>query len=156
MFQFAGKFGRHGCGRPGGREGFGGFGLEELLQDIDLTDEQVERLAELKGEGMGEGAQFMAQGGRHFKQIMQEILKENIDKDKVKEAHKALQEHRAKVGEKMLERALSIAETLTPQQRKQVKNRVQRRFLGLDGHDDRHGPGFGFSRSPGGPERRPT
>ena len=162
MFPFAGgRFGKHfgmppfgfGHGHHGGRGGCGGFG-EGMLQDLDLTDDQVERIAELKAEGMGEGMQMMAEGGKHFKQLMHELAGENIDRAKVKEAHKKLQEHKTKMGDAMLERALTFAETLTPDQRKKLKRSAMRRFLGLDGDEGRRGPGFGqgFGFGPeGGP-----
>jgi Spy/CpxP family protein refolding chaperone len=158
MFPFAGRFGKHfgippfGFGHHGGRGGCGGFGHEGMLQDLDLTDDQVERIAELKAEGMGEGMQLMAQGSQFFKQLMHELANENIDRDKVKEAHKKLQEHKTKMGDAMLERALTFAEMLTAEQRKKLKRSAMRRFLGLDGDQGRHepgGPGFGFG--PGGP-----
>ncbi len=139
--------GHHGRGGMGGFGGFGGFGYEGFLQDLDLTDAQVEKIAELKADSMGEGMEAMLQGKRYFKQLMQELAQENIDKDKVKAAHKALQEHKAKTGEMLLERALAFAETLTGEQRKKLKRSAMRRFLNLDG-DDRHGSGFGFG--PGG------
>jgi|LakMenEpi03Aug12_release.lakeMendotaPanAssembly.Ray.scaffolds.fasta_scaffold243856_2 Spy/CpxP family protein refolding chaperone len=158
MFPFAGgRFGKHcGPGGPGGRHGHGPFGHfgAELLEDLDLTDEQVEKIAELKADGMSEGMRMMAEGGQAFKGLMREILKEDLNKEKVREAHKKLQEHKIKMGEAMLERALSFAETLTPEQRKKLKRSTQRRFLGLDG--DRRGggpgfgPGFGFGPGPGG------
>lgn len=160
MFPFAGgKFGGKRCG-PGGHGGhhgghgpFGHIGAE-FLHDLDLTDEQVEKIAELKADGMGEGMRMMAEGGQAFKHLMRELMKEDLDKEKVKEAHKKLQEHKIKMGDAMLERALTFAETLTPEQRKKLKRSTMRRFLGLDG--DRRGgpgfgPGFGFGPGQGGP-----
>ncbi|HEY9678349.1 MAG TPA: Spy/CpxP family protein refolding chaperone [Drouetiella sp.] len=160
MFPFGKGFGKR-CGGPWdhehGRHGmFGGF--SDLLQDLDLTDDQVERIAELKAEGMGEGMRMMSEGGQYFKQIVRELTKETIDKDKVREAHKNLREQKIKMGDAMLERALAVSETLTPEQRKKLKRGMQRRFLGLDGHrgGPGFGPGFGFGPGgPGGPGGRP-
>jgi len=163
MFPFAGgRFGGKHCGPgghggpggPGGHGPFGHFG-GEMLEDLDLTDDQVERIAELKSDGMGEGMRLMAEVGQGFKLLMRELTKENLDKEKIKEAHKKLQEQKIKMGDAMLERALTFAETLTPEQRKKLKRSATRRFLGLDGHHrggpGPGGPGFGFGPGPGGP-----
>lgn len=159
MFPFAGnRFGGKRCG-PGGHGGhghgpIGHFGAE-MLQELELSDDQVERIAELKADGMGEGMRMMAEGGQAFKHLMRELMNENLNKEKVKEAHKKLQEHKIKMGDAMLERALTFAETLTPEQRKKLKRSTMRSFLGLDG--DRRGgpgpggPGFGFGPGQGGP-----
>jgi Spy/CpxP family protein refolding chaperone len=162
MFPFAGRMGKHGGGFGGHGQhqggGFGGFFCAGFLDDLELTDEQVERIAEIKAEGMGEGLLLMAQGGKQFKQLMRELSAENINKDKVKEAHKALQEHKTKMGDMMLDRALTFAETLTPEQRKKLKRLAMRRFIGLDGGGPGSGAGFGFGPGgggPGGPGRGP-
>lgn len=154
-----GKFGKR-CG-PGGHHGRGGplghFGFD-MLQDLDLTDEQIERIAELKADGMSEGMLMMAEGGKHFKLLIRELMNENLDKEKVKEAHKKLQEHKMKAGEQMVERALQFSEVLTPEQRKKLKRSAMRRFLHLD-FDPRKshefGSGFGFGPGSGGPPRGP-
>ena len=159
MFPFAGKYGKHGgapefgygyghgrhagrggFGPSGGRAGFGAFGGpggfgpfggEHMLHELDLTEDQIEKLAELKAEGMGDGMGSMSQGGKLFKAILHELSSETIDRTKVKDAHKKLQEHRTKVGDDMLDRALRFAEILTPEQRKRLKHSALRRFLGL-------------------------
>ncbi len=161
MFPFAGgrfggkRFGPedHG-GHHGGHGPFGHFGAD-MLQDLELTDDQVEKIAELKADGMSEGMRMKAEGAQAFKHLMRELMKEDLDKEKVKEAHKKLQGHKTKIADATLERALTFAETLTPDQRKKLKRSTMRRFLGLDG--DRRGgpgpgsPGFGFGPGQGGP-----
>jgi len=153
MFSFAERLGRMGgFGYGRGRHGHhhrGDGGFSALLRELDLTDDQIERIAELKAEGMSEGKQLMVQGGRYFKQLMAELLKDKIDYERVKEAHKAIQEHKNKLGNIMLEHAGSFAETLTSEQRKKVKNLVAKRFLGLDKNDDWHGPEYGGEHEPG-------
>lgn len=157
MFPFSGgKYGgKHwGPGGPGGRHGHGPFGHfgTEMLQDLDLNDDQVERIAELKADGMSEGMRMMAEGGQLFKHMMRELMKEDLDKNQVKDAHRKLQEHRQKMGDSMLERALAFAEILTPEQRKKLRRSTLRRFLGLDGErrgGPGFGPGFGFGPGPG-------
>lgn len=157
MFPFAGRFGKqcgdHFAGGEHHRHGmFGGMGAD-LLHELDLTDDQVERIAELKAEGMGDGMKFMSEGGKLFKQLIRELTNEKLDRNKVKDAYKHLQEHKTKVGDAMIERALTFAEALTPEQRKKLKRSMQRKFLGLDG-GRRGGPGggqgFGFGPGQGG------
>lgn len=136
MFPFAGKrcgdpFEGGGPGRHGMFEGLG----SKILHDLDLTDEQIEQIAELKAEGMAEGMKLMSEGSRYFKHLMRELTSETIDKEKVKNAHIELQEHKTKVGDAMLERALSFSQTLTPEQRKKLQASMKRRFLGVyDSH----------------------
>src|SRR5271166_6651618 len=56
-----------------------------ILGDLDLTDEQLEKLAELKMEGLGKFAQFKSSMVGLVQQIAKELSQEQVDKAKVKE-----------------------------------------------------------------------
>jgi len=141
-------FGACASKRGGGGFGFGpaGFGPPAwagkmhghcggplaILRDLNLTDEQLEKVAELKLEGLAACAQFKLSLGQAARQIINELTKEQIDKAKVKELAKEIKERKSQMGDAMLDRIITFAETLTPEQRKKVKVTAIKRFLGLD------------------------
>lgn len=135
--------------RPGGPFGFGAppwaqqmhggkgcGGPAALFKSLDLKDEQLERLAELKLEGMSKCAQMKAAMGEHIKLVCNELTQDRIDKAKIKEIAEKIKAQKSQFGESMLERVISFAEILTPEQRKKLKATAIRKFLGLDIEDD--------------------
>jgi Spy/CpxP family protein refolding chaperone len=144
MFGFGGHFGRGmgGGGKFGGppfahfRHRFGGgCGPFAMLSDLDLTDEQLERLAELKLEGMSQWAQLKVSLGGLMKQLVRELCGEQINKTKIKELAKQIQEKKAQAGDEFLDRIIIFAEVLTPEQRKKVRMKAIKRFLGIWGEE---------------------
>ena len=128
LAQMMGKFGGgHACG-PGA-----------FPSELNLSDDQLERIAELKGEGLAQLMQCKLSMGLKFKQIIRELASENLDKAKIKEIGKQLQSEKEQCGEQFLDRMISVAEVLTPAQRKQLRLKLIRKFLGIDGgfqHED--------------------
>lgn len=148
-------FGR-GCGPggPGGRGGRGNFmagqvrhwfgGARSFLEGIDLTDQQIEQIAELKQQSfskMGHGRVDMMEL-RH--QLFRELGGTTIDRSKINEIKAKMKEHKAAMTDLMIDNMTAFAEILTPEQRTKVRLKKIRQFLGSedDDHDHphHHGP----------------
>lgn len=111
---------------------------------VELTDDQVEKLAEIKGDGLMNFAEQGAGMMPHVRDIIRALSKSEIDKDKVRQIHKDLQEKRNKMGDQFVENIIAIAEVLTAEQRKQIRMHMLRASLGLLKHEHgphEHGPG---------------
>jgi Spy/CpxP family protein refolding chaperone len=112
--------------------GGGCGGPMAMLRDLNLTDQQLEKVAALKLEGLAACAQFKLSLGQAASQLVNELTKDQIDKAKIKELAKELKERKSQMGDAMLDRIITFAETLTPEQRKKLKLTAIKRFLGLD------------------------
>jgi Spy/CpxP family protein refolding chaperone len=144
-------FGNCGCGppwRPRGKfiEGvlshlpwFGNPG--SWLEGIDLSDEQIEKIAELKHQSFSR----MAHGRVDKMELMHALFKElgnqQIDHVKVAELKNKIKEHKATMIDLMIDNMVAFAEILTPEQRKKIRIKKIRQFLGSDeecGHPHNH------------------
>ncbi len=114
---------------------FGGCGGGSFLKDLDLSDEQLEKIAELKVQGMGHFSQLKSSMGTLMSQMMRELSQDQIDKVKVREIGKQIQECKSKAGDEFMERIITFAEVLTPEQRKKVRMKAIKRFLGVGSHE---------------------
>ncbi len=157
MFGFGGGCDKRGGSGPGGFGG-GGFGPPPfarmmhrfggpggMLRDLNLNDEQLEKIAELKMSGMAQHLQMKLSMGALMKDIVKELSKEQLDKAKIKEIGKQIQALKIQAGDEFLERVISFAEVLSPVQRKAMRMKAIKHFLGLEGGrrrgpDDRHEP----------------
>lgn len=139
-------FGHAGCSKQGrGPMGFASFPFQRmnrmrggacgpwaLLRELELTDEQIEKFAELKMEGLGNLSQFKFSMAGLAHQAGDELSKQQIDKAKVKEIAKQMKAKQAEFADSMIERILSFAEVLTFDQRKKLRLAGIKRFLGLN------------------------
>lgn len=98
---------------------------------VELSDEQVEKLAEIKGEGFFKFAEHGVGMIPQVREFVQHLSKSQIDKDKVRAIHKEIQAKRNQMGDQFVENIMAIAEVLTPEQRKQVRMYMLRQSLGL-------------------------
>ena len=118
-------------GHRGMRDGGGPFSVIAKA-GVELTDEQVEKLAELKGDGFidfaGRGAGMLP----GMREIIRSLSKAEINKDEVRALHKTMQDKRNQMADAFVERVLAAAEILTPEQRKQVRMYMLRRALGFE------------------------
>ena len=128
-------FGFGGCQKRGGDSSghkFGACGPGALLADLNLTDEQVERVAELKLQGLAQFAQMKLSFGETFKRLCHELLSDNVDRNKVKAIFEEVKNKKAEAGDAFANRIISFAEVLTVEQRRKLKAGLLRKFLGLD------------------------
>ncbi len=130
MFKFGGHCNTGGAPAMKGMHNFG-HGLGALLGQLDLTDEQLEKAAELKMEGLGkfmQGKSFMI---GLFQQLGKEITREQIDKSKVKDIAKQAAAKKSEFIDSMADRILAFADVLTHEQRKKLRLAGIKCFLGL-------------------------
>jgi Spy/CpxP family protein refolding chaperone len=103
-----------------------------FLQDLDLSDEQLERIAELKIQGLVACSQTKGAMAELARQLGQELTEPKINKTKIKEIVQQLKEQKAKAGESMIDKVIAFAEALTPEQRKKVRTNAIKLFLGFN------------------------
>jgi Spy/CpxP family protein refolding chaperone len=103
---------------------------------VQLSDEQVEKLAELRGDGMVERAGAGADMLPRLRDIAGALAKPDIDKDEVRRIHKEMQAKRNQLADEFVERLLGAAEILTAEQRKQVRLHLLRESLGFSSECD--------------------
>ncbi|MBS1989902.1 MAG: Spy/CpxP family protein refolding chaperone [Cyanobacteria bacterium SZAS LIN-2] len=137
-------FGKAECGAPGGfgggafgkHGGRGGHGPMAMLHGLDLTDEQVLKLAEIKGGAFFKMAHNKIDIMQLKKQVFKELLSPQVDKAKVRELASQIKEKKSHCMEEMLENVIACSEILTPEQKKQLKVQKVRCFLGLGDHEE--------------------
>jgi len=130
-----GAFGKFG-GRGGFGGGWGGRGPLAMLQGLDLSDEQVLKLAEIKGGAFFKMAHNKIDIMQLKKQAFKELLGPQVDKAKVRELASQIKEKKSQCMDEMLENIIACSEILTPEQKKQLKVNKVRCFLGLGEHED--------------------
>lgn len=134
------------------------FGGGRFLKEIELSDEQLEKVAELKEESFGKFAHARIDGMQLHQKLFKELGKENIDKEKVKALAKEIKEQKSAVTDLMVDNMLAFAEILTPDQRKKIKMKGLRHLLGGEGRghchseQEEHGHGQPCSHSHGSEE----
>lgn len=133
-----GKCHSHGAGAFGK---FGGKGACEagplaMLQGLELSDDQVLKIAEIKGGSFFKMAHNKLDIMQVKKQIFKELLNPQIDRAKIKELAKQAAEKKSQCMEDMLENIIACAEILTPEQKKELKLNKIRCMLGLSGHHE--------------------
>lgn len=142
-----------GLGGPGGFGGpaefFGGFGPrfmkfrffnglmdEHALHELNLTEEQIEQLADLKMAQHGKFCQFKGSMGELLRLIGKELAKPEIDRGKIAALKQQMQERKAQMADMFIDGMVDMAEVLTPEQRKKLHSMTTRRFLGLPPEPD--------------------
>lgn len=120
----------------GPRRHMPGFcGAHPWLEGIDLSDEQIEKIAELKQKSFSR----MAHGRIDKTEMMQAIFKAlaspDIDRAKVAELKARIKELKASMVDLMIDKMLGFAEILTPEQRKKIHINKIRRCLGSHGEE---------------------
>jgi periplasmic protein CpxP/Spy len=127
-----GRFmGRHGRG-PGHGGGRGGRFWDSALQGLDLTDAQVEQIADLKGKSFSKFGHSKIDIFELHKELLKELSHANIDRTKVNELAQKIKEQKSQMTDLMIENMLAFAEILTPEQRKKMRTNRIRQFLGTE------------------------
>jgi Spy/CpxP family protein refolding chaperone len=107
---------------------------------VELSDEQVEKLAEIKGDGYMDFAGGSASMMTLVRDMVRAFAKPELDKERIRAMHKDLQAKRNQMGDQFIERMIAAAEVLTPDQRQQVRMHMLRQMLGLGHEHEEHGP----------------
>ncbi len=103
-----------------------GRGWERMLQQLDLTSEQREKIDEIQEESRRE-YKALRQEIRDSHQEMQSLLASDASNGELKKQHRAMQRLRQKMGDRRFETMLEIREVLTPEQRAQMAQFRQNR-----------------------------
>ncbi len=125
------KFGGHCNSSPGAGMHKFGHGPWALLGELDLSNEQLEKLAELKLEGLGKCIQGKSSMIGLFQQLGKEITKEQIDKSRIKDIAKQAATKKSEFIDSMADQILAFADVLSFEQRKKLKLAGIKCFLGL-------------------------
>ncbi|MBX9571350.1 MAG: Spy/CpxP family protein refolding chaperone [Candidatus Obscuribacterales bacterium] len=107
---------------------FSGFGGGKLFQKLELSDEQVEKISELKEESFAKFAHGKIDGMQLHQQLFKELSKEKIDREKVLSLGKQLKDHKAQMTDLLVHNMLAFAEVLTSEQRKKLKGIGMKQF----------------------------
>lgn len=142
-------FGR-GPGRGKGRFMAGGPGQMRhwmaeagaFLQGIDLSEEQIEKIAELKHRGFSKMGHARVDMMELRHQLLQELAKEKIDRAQIDTLKSKIKEHKSQMTETMIDHMTEFAEILTAEQRKKIRLRKMKEFMGASDEQE-HGPPWG-------------
>jgi Spy/CpxP family protein refolding chaperone len=141
-------FGNCGCGPPWRGQGrfferalshlpwFGG--PRSWLEGIDLSDEQIEKIADLKHESFSKMAHGRVDKMTLMHAVFKELGSQKINHEKIAELKGKVKENKAMMIDLMIDNMLAFAEILTPEQRKKIRVKKIRQFLGSD--DEEGGP----------------
>ena len=145
-------FGFGGRGFPGRiMRWFGGWGggpalSFKILRALDLSEEQQERLTELKEDSFAKFAHGRIDGMQLHQQLFKALSAENLDREKVLALGKQIKEHKGAMTDLMFANMLQFAEILTPEQRKQLKKKAMKFFSEEGGGDPAYGQGVGVAQ----------
>ena len=111
---------------------FGGHCGESLLDGIDLTDEQIEKIMEVRQESFAKIAHARIEMGDLRRRLMKELGADKIDRSKISALTKQIKEQKSALTDLMVDKLTAHAEILTPEQRKSMRMRMMKRRLGLE------------------------
>lgn len=123
-------FARHAFGF-GGEPGGGKCGPGGFLHGLELSDEQVERIAELKQKTFSKLAHGKIDLLESRKQLLRELSGATIDRNKINAIVEQIKKQKSEITDLMVGNMVALAETLTPEQRQKARINKIRHFLGL-------------------------
>lgn len=135
-----GKFaGMH--GPMGGHHGgpFGGHGCGSPLSGIDLTDDQLEKLAELKGLAFSKFGHGKVDIMDLYKRLFKELAQPTINEKQVWNITDEIRGKKSELTDVLVEHLIAFAKILTPEQRGKLKLNKIRAMMGVT-------EAFGFER----------
>jgi Spy/CpxP family protein refolding chaperone len=108
-----------------------------ILQGLDLSDEQVERIAEVKGKSFSKLAHAKIDLFELLKGIFKELSSPTVNRSNVQGIADKIKEHLGQLVDLKVEKMVALAEVLTPEQRKKARVNKIRNFLGIgEGADE--------------------
>jgi Spy/CpxP family protein refolding chaperone len=127
----------HGRGwHTGGDEdgAFGGVPPEKALKQLNLTADQQKKLKEIRDSSKGE-----VQGLRDSLKSLRKDLKDKMasstaTEDDIKKSFSSVQSKQIEIRQKVFDRMLQVRALLTPEQRKEMAQLVEKRFEKMREH----------------------
>ena len=113
-----------------------------LLRGIELSDEQLEKIADLKHRCFSKMGHARVDMMDLRQQLLRELAKEALDKTQISALKAKIKEQKSQIIHLMIDQMTEFAEILTPEQRKKIRLRKIRHFMGADEeHEWREHPG---------------
>ncbi len=106
---------------------------EKMLQQLDLTPQQTEKIDAIKAESRQEYA-ALREEMRDSQEQMRSLLSSDASSNELRQQHQEMQRLRQKISDRRFETMLEIREVLTPEQRAQMAQ-LRRDRLGNRGFD---------------------
>jgi hypothetical protein len=125
-----------GGGGPFGRMFGGKGGPGKLLSTLNLTDDQLLRVAELKGKVFSKMGRSKVELIELKKEAFKELLQPQVDKNKLKGIKEQLKEHKSECIDLIGDNLIAFSEILTVEQKTKLRLNLVKKFLGLDLVDD--------------------
>ena len=126
-------FGKSDCGFGSmGKMGHGKCGPMGILSDLDLSDEQLLGIAELKGKTFGKMARNMLEFKEMKKEVFKELFQPKADQAKVHDLTAQIKEHASQCIDLLSENMIASSELLTPEQKAKLRLALVRKFLGVE------------------------
>lgn len=123
-----GKF----AGMHGGMAGpFGGHGCTSPLSGVDLSDDQLEKMAELKGQAFSKFGHGKVDIIDLYKSLFKELAKPSIDEKKVWNITDEIRGKKSELTDVLVEHLIAFAKILTPEQRSKIKLNKIRKIMGI-------------------------
>lgn len=125
-------FGRHGAHGGHGRHGGDGGGfpewrMEKLLDEVEASDEQRDRIREIvETRKQSLGALHLRRGELH-ERVVELLTAEEIDRDALEALRAEQIERMAKASRVLADSLADVAEVLTPEQRVELARHVEER-----------------------------
>jgi Spy/CpxP family protein refolding chaperone len=110
--------------------------MRNFLAGIDLSDEQVEKIAEMQRGSFSKMAHTKIDMMESMQQLFAEMAKPQIDRARAAELKDKVKELRAGMSDLKFENMITFAEILTPEQRRKIRMKKIRQFLGAEEHMD--------------------
>jgi len=124
---FPGMHGRH----------FGDHCGGSPFEGIDLSDDQVEKIMELRQQSFAKIAHARIDMGDLRRRLMKELGAEKIDRSKISALTQQIKDQRSILTDLMVEKLTAHAEILTAEQRKSIRMKMMKRRLGIeDGEEE--------------------
>lgn len=112
------------AGRPerAGKSGeFRGNRHDRILRQLDLSDEQKKKLADLREANREKSKEARAEM-RKKREALEKALDSDASSDELRRLHQDLQKTRIKLGDLRFDQVLAVREVLTAEQRKKFKD----------------------------------
>ena len=118
--------GPDGKGGPGKHERGGQEGPGNMFKELNLTEEQEQKLKELREAGR-DGSKASREEMKAAHEKMRELLEGDANESQLRAQHKKLQALKMKMDDERFENMLATRAILTPEQRKKMAEQMKER-----------------------------